>query len=59
MTLKSELEERLKQIEREIEETQQRLPAHSIKPPIMMALFALEDERERIIEQLDHLGKST
>ncbi|MBW2198846.1 MAG: hypothetical protein JRF58_13615, partial [Deltaproteobacteria bacterium] len=38
MDLLEILEERLKNLEKKIEETKLHLPAHSIKPPVMMAL---------------------
>lgn len=47
-----ELHRRLKQIETEIQEAKQRLPAHSVKPVLMAALFDLEDERDTILKQL-------
>ena len=43
---------KLKEIEAEIEEARRRLPAHSVKPALMAALFDLEDERDAIAEQL-------
>jgi hypothetical protein len=49
---------RLKELEDKIEDVQKRLPAHSVKPPIMMELFALEDERDAILKQLDALKQS-
>lgn len=52
MDTRAELETRLKDIETKIRETQERLPAHSTKPPLMITLFALEDEREAILSQL-------
>lgn len=52
MATKAELEERLAAIEAQIRETKLRLPAHSIKPPIMMELISLEDERDEILSQL-------
>ena len=52
MPTKAELEKRLEAVEAQIRETKQRMPAHSIKPPIMMALIALEDERDEILDQL-------
>lgn len=52
MTAIEELQLRLEQVELELADTRKRLPAHSIKPPIMMALFALEEERDQILEQL-------
>jgi hypothetical protein len=47
-----DLYNRLKEIDMEIKEAKLRLPAHSIKPVLMMALFALEDERDGILKQL-------
>jgi len=50
------LEDRLKKIEKKIEEAKQHLPAHSIKPPVMMVLLDLEDERDAIMEQINSIG---
>jgi hypothetical protein len=50
-----ELEIRLTELERKIKETEKRLPAHSVKPPIMAELFALEDEYESVLAQLNGL----
>jgi len=50
-----ELAEKLKKLDEEIAEVKKRMPAHSIKPPIMMELFALEDERDTIEKQIDLL----
>jgi hypothetical protein len=49
------LEEKLAEIEKRIRETEKRLPAHSVKPPIMTELFELEDEYESVFEQLKEL----
>jgi len=49
------LEERLKELDEEIKAVEKQLPAHSVKPPIMTALFELEDEREAVIEELERL----
>ena len=57
MPSKAELENRLKQIDAQIRATEARLPAHSVKPPIMTALFELEDEREVILAQLKALSE--
>ena len=43
---------KLKEIEAEIEEARRRLPAHSVKPALMAALFDLEDQRDAIVAQL-------
>ena len=48
-------ENRLKALDKQIAEVNKRLPAHSVKPPIMKELFALEDERDAIARQLDAL----
>ena len=40
------LEKKIKEIDKKIEDVENRLPAHSVKPPIMTELFELEDERE-------------
>jgi len=51
------LEDRLKKIEKKIEEAKLHLPAHSIKPPVMMTLLDLEDERDAIIGQINSIRK--
>ena len=53
------LEDRLKELDAKIVEVKKRMPAHSIKPPIMMELFALEDERELVEKQIIQLGEKT
>ena len=55
MDLKQELEEKLAELEKKIREIEKRLPAHSVKPPIMTELFELEDEYEAVFEQLKAL----
>ncbi len=52
------LENRLKELDQQIAEVNKRLPAHSVKPPIMTELFALEDERDAVAKQLDALKQS-
>jgi len=51
------LEDRLKQLEKKIEEAKLQLPAHSIKPPIVTTLLDLEDERDAIISQISIIKK--
>jgi hypothetical protein len=51
------LEARLKELDKKIAEVKKRMPAHSIKPPIMMELFELEDERDAIVKQIEELKK--
>ncbi len=49
------IEQRLCQLEDEISEVMRRLPAHSVKPPVMMELLELEDERDALQEKLSRL----
>ena len=49
------LKNRLKKLEDEIREAENRLPAHSTKPATMMPLLALEDERDRILKKIQSL----
>jgi hypothetical protein len=61
MIMKSidDLKKRLTELEEEIAETKRRLPAHSVKPPVMMDLLALEDEYDDLLRQIQELkGKS-
>ena len=39
----------------QITETKKRLPAHSVKPPVMMDLLALEDEYDELLKQIEEL----
>jgi hypothetical protein len=50
-----DLEDKLKALDEKIAEVNKRMPAHSVKPPIMTELFALEDERHEIFKQLELL----
>jgi capsular polysaccharide biosynthesis protein len=49
------LQRKLREVEAAIVETEKRLPAHSVKPPVMHDLLALEDERDSLLKQLDEL----
>ena len=51
-----EIKNRIKTLETLIRETKQRLPAHSVKPPIMMELLEYEDELDALKARL--AGKS-
>ena len=46
------LEKELHRLEARISEVEKRLPAHSVKPPIMIELLELEDERDKILSKL-------
>lgn len=48
----SHMQARLKELEAAIKETEARLPAHSVKPPVMMDLLALEDEYEILVQEI-------
>ena len=50
-----ELHRRLTALEAEIVETERRLPAHSVKPPVMHDLLALEDERDEVLAEIARL----
>ena len=52
---KKRLEEKLKALDEKIAEVNRRMPAHSVKPPIMTELFALEDERDEVFKQLERI----
>ena len=53
------LEEKLKLLEKKIKEAKLQLPAHSIKPPLMMEVLALEDERDAVQFEINSIkGKS-
>lgn len=47
-----QVKDRLHELEKEIAETMRRLPAHSVKPPVMMDLLELEDERDLLLRKL-------
>lgn len=51
------LEKKLKKLDEKIAEVNKRIPAHSVKPPIMVQLFELEDEREAIVKKIETLKK--
>ncbi len=52
MTTPIDPKERLHFLEKRIAETKKRLPAHSVKPPIMMELLALEDKYEELLAEI-------
>ena len=50
------LQNKLSELEKKIKEVKKRMPAHSIKQPIMMELFELEDERDLVEKQILELA---
>ena len=55
---KKNLEEKLKELDKQIAEVNKRMPAHSVKPTIMTELFELEDERDALEKQIIELKKN-
>jgi hypothetical protein len=51
----AEIENELKLLEEKIGEVKRRLPAHSMKPPIMMELLELEDRRDVLLKIIGEL----
>ncbi len=52
---KEELRDRIRDLDRRIEEQKQRIPPHSAKPEHIQELERLEEEREALQEELDSL----
>jgi hypothetical protein len=50
-----EIRKRLAELEALIRDTKARLPAHSVKPPVMMDLLTYEDEFDDLMKQLADL----
>jgi chorismate mutase len=49
------MKKKIKEIDKKIEDVEKRLPAHSVKPPIMTELFELEDAREALVKKIAEL----
>lgn len=47
------LETKLERISAMIQEAEARLGAHSVKPVLMQQLFELEEERDRLLKELE------
>ncbi len=52
------LKKRLRELDEEITETKKRLPAHSVKPPVMMDLLTLEDAYDALLIQIEKLKQT-
>lgn len=52
------LEIRQRELAEAIRETVKRLPAHSVKPPVMMDLLDYEDEYERVTAEIRTLKET-
>ena len=55
MTRLETLKRKLIELEAAIDETEKRLPAHSIKVPVMQDLLELEDERDKLLQEIVEL----
>jgi hypothetical protein len=49
------IKKRIAELDELIAETKKRLPAHSVKPPVMLDLLAYEDEYDLLLEKLNQL----
>ena len=49
--------QRMAELKGLIADTEKRLPAHSVKPPVMQDLLAYEDEYDRLLDKLNALQK--
>jgi hypothetical protein len=58
MDRQEKLDARLTQLHQLIREAEDRLGAHSVKPALMQQLFALEEERDAIVAQLNDLSQN-
>ena len=52
---REQMEKRILELGALIRETKARLPAHSVKPPVMMDLLALEDELYELTTRMEKL----
>jgi hypothetical protein len=53
------IRKKIKELDKKIEDVEKRLPAHSVKPPIMTELFELEDEREALLKKISEMKGET
>ena len=51
--MKEEIEHQINELEVQISELKSQLPAHSVKPEMLMKLEALEEELEKLKMELD------
>ena len=52
------LHRRRRQLEDEIAEAKRRLPAHSVKPPVMKLLLDLEDEYDEVLKAIEEMKRA-
>ncbi len=59
MNTLEELKQKLQELERAIAESKKRIPPHSVKPPVMMDLFDLEDQYDEILKKINKLKQNS
>lgn len=52
---REEIERKISELDEAIEDVMGRLPAHSVKPPVMHELLELEDERDVLLKMLQNM----
>ena len=52
----TEIGAELEKLEAKIREVKKRVPAHSVKPAVMMELLDLEDQRDLLLRKLPGVG---
>ena len=55
----AQIKKRMKELALLIDETKKRLPAHSVKPPVMVDLLGYEDEYYSLLSELNSLKDET
>jgi prefoldin subunit 5 len=58
MNTLEELQQKLQELETAIAETKKRIPPHSVKPPVMIELFDLEDQYDDILKKIKQLKQN-
>lgn len=53
---KQEIQKRIEKLEEEIQDVKGRMPAHSVKPHLMMELIEREDEKAELEVELKRLS---
>ena len=53
-----DLERQLEKVEARLADAEGRLPAHSVRPGQMAALFELEEERDRLAAEIRRLSQA-
>ena len=54
---REDIKKRMDELSVLIKETKDRLPAHSVKPPVMIDLLEYEDEYDFLMDKLKNYGK--